>query len=104
MTMKRLFIGGPWDGQVHDLANFAEVDPRYGCVQVPTTGPEDPITKTAVYYPRELRWTTDGPTGGVSIMVMSVTLSGDLGRPVLAALIKLSGIDVVWQHDPADSG
>ena len=59
---------------------------------------------TVVYYPRELRWTTDGPTGGVSITVMTSSVSRELGRPVLAALIALAGIDVVWQHDPDDPG
>ena len=84
MTMKRLFIGGPWDGQVHDLDAIAKVDPRYGCIQVPAG--------------------TCVATGGVSITVMTSSVSRELGRPVLAALIALAGIDVVWQHDPDDPG
>lgn len=99
MSAKRLFIGGPWDGQALDLVNLFGREPeRHECVRAPGERPGQVV----IYYPREYRWATTA--GAVSITVMTDKISRELGRPVLAALIKLAGIDVTWQHDPNDSG
>jgi hypothetical protein len=103
--VKRLFIGGPWDGRVVDMNRFMDVDPQYGCVRVPYPPGDQSAQHAAdivVYYPRKLYWSTNETA--VSITVMADSLSGDLGRPVMAALVKLAGIDVVWEHDPNDPG
>lgn len=102
--MRHLFIGGRWDGQVHDLAAEFGVtgERRRAGVIVPTSKRDDPVMTTMLYYPRRYSWATE--RGGVTIEVMADSISEPLGGRLLLHLFRLAGLDVTWEPDPTDPG
>lgn len=97
--MKHLFIGGPWDGQVHDIeAELGARPGRFSAITVPTGR----NTETVIYYPRSYRWATE--RGGVEIEVMATSVTEPLGGRLLLHLFRLAQLDVTWQPDPNDPG
>lgn len=101
--MKHLFVGGPWDGQVHDLdAEFGPVPGRGSAIVVPNSRDTSSHADTTLYYPRRYQWATE--RGGVAIEVMAYSMSDPLGGRLLLHLFRLAGLDVTWQPDPNDPG
>lgn len=99
--MKHLFIGGPRDGEVHDLEAEYGITPerrRSGVIM-----PNDAHNKGAVtaavtlYYPRRYGWPTE--RGGVQIEVMCYSMSDPIAGRLLLHLFRLAQLDVTWHPD-----
>jgi hypothetical protein len=100
--MKHLFIGGPRDGEVHDLEAEYGITHERRRSGVITPNPHHPGASASdpavtVYYPRRYVWPTE--RGGVEIEVMASSVSEPLAGRLLLHLFRLAGLDVTWQPD-----
>lgn len=99
MSMRRLFVGGPLDGQVRDVQDLAGRNVKLReSIRCPGERPGDVV----LYHARRIGWQSD--EGVISIIVMSTSMIDSLGRSVLAHVTRLAGLDVTWHHDPEDPG
>lgn len=104
--MKHLFIGGPRDGEVHDLEAEYGITPERRRSGVITLNPHHPEALASdpavtVYYPRRYAWPTE--RGGVCIEVMCYSMSDPIAGRLLLHLFRLAGLDVTWQPDPNEA-
>jgi hypothetical protein len=95
--MKRVFVGGPFHGEVHEVAQNAVVMPVVDL----SGGPETAATITAAYTLR--RWvcqiTTTGPAYRIGAMVWDEIAIGDAGTDAAANALVRDALAAAWMRE-----
>lgn len=99
MSTRRLFVGGPWDGQVKDLDGLVPDHARWRQSVVVPLAPTS--FEVATYHAREIRWRTD-EDDAVKVIVMCTSMTGPATGPLLRHLFSAAGIDVQWQSEESE--